>query len=372
MKQDIKTNTVTSADVIPTGVLPPQTPATTQSTDVIPATAEQVIPQTASVQPEQVVPQTAPVQPEQAVPQAASVQSEQVVPQTAPAQPEQVVPQTAPVQPEQAVPQAAPVQVAPQSTQSQQEQKDSQPTYERQPIVNTPEESKILKSSIKRKKWPIVLFIFISMGIIAFGVYFFLQSKDKYDNYVVIGADLLYSNKDYQAGRPYYTGVYQYYVDGKQYKYNNPTKYESDPDKVIQIKYNPKDPSKLYDKRETIFFGLVTIVGGILFIVSFGILISITSKKDEKIVVVEVYDIFTCVGGRKIYMKTINPDGTPLKPEETEYFVYFTNQLDKFPFGKRIKFNAFKRSRSIVTERYKDIMAMTVNELHVDDFIFLN
>ena len=234
------------------------------------------------------------------------------------------------------------------------------------------DEDKVLRVNKKVRKAPFILLFLFSLTLLGGGIYFFLQSKAKYDNYVVIGADLKRTEKVFEAGVPYYMGTYKYVVDGKKYTYKYSKKFEGNPDLVIQIRYNPKKPSELYDGRETLFFIIVIAVGGLIFLVTFGVLISKTAKKEEKIVVAVVFDSATCVGGRKIYMKTINPDGTAMKPEETEYYSYFTDKYDKFPVGKRVKFNLFKYNKSILTEKFNDIITVQINNFNLDDFIFLN
>ncbi|MBP3840915.1 MAG: hypothetical protein IK997_02180 [Bacilli bacterium] len=236
---------------------------------------------------------------------------------------------------------------------------------------NIVDEDKVLRVHRKVKKTPFVLLFLLSIGIVAFGVYNFLQSKDKYNNFVIIGADLLRTEKKYQAGVPYYLGTYRYVVDGKKYDYNNPTRFEGKPDLVIQIRYNPDNPKELYNRNETLIYIGVFSLGIIVFLVTFGVLISLTSNKEEKIVLTVVYDSATCVGGRKIYMKTINPDGTALPPENTEYYSYFTDKIEYFPVGRKVKFNLYKYNKSILTERFNDVIAIQVNDFKITDFIFL-
>ena len=232
------------------------------------------------------------------------------------------------------------------------------------------DEDKVLRINKKVRKAPFILLFIFSLVLLGVGIHFFLQSKAKYDNYVVIGADLKRTEKVFEAGVPYYMGTYKYVVDGKKYTYKYSKKFEGNPDRVIQIRYNPKNPSELYDSHETIFFIIVSAAGGLLFLVTFGVLISKTSKKEEKIVLAVVFDSATCVGGRKIYMKTINPDGTAMKPEETEYYSYFTDKYDRFPVGKRVKFNLYKYNKSILTEKFNDIITVQINSFSLDDFIF--
>jgi len=232
------------------------------------------------------------------------------------------------------------------------------------------DENSVLRLNKKVKKWPFVLLMLLFLSVIGFGVFLLIQSINKYNNYTVVGADLKDTKKIFEAGRPYYVGTYEYIVDGKKYYYDYPKKFEGNVDNVIQIRYNPKNPNELYKSSEFVICIIVISVGAILFFITIGILISVTSKGAEKIVNVVVEDVLTCVGGRKIYMRTVNENGGVLSPEVTEYFCYFTNQLQYFPIGKRIKFNAFKYGEALSTERYKDKIAFSVNEFKITDFIF--
>jgi len=236
---------------------------------------------------------------------------------------------------------------------------------------NTVDEDKVLRFHRKVKKTPFILLFLLCIGIITFGVYKSLQSKDKYKNFVVIGADLLRTEKKYQAGVPYYLGTYRYVVDNKKYNYSNPTRFEGKPDSVIQIRYNPNNPKELYNHSETLLYVGISAGGVLMLFVTLGVLISLTSKKEEKIVLAVVYDSATCVGGRKFYMKTINPDGTALAPKQTEYYSYFTDKIDYFPVGRKVKFNLFKYNKSILTERFNDVVTIQINDFKITDFIFL-
>lgn len=234
------------------------------------------------------------------------------------------------------------------------------------------DEDKKLRLTKKRKKWPFILILLISFIGMGIGGYFLYKSINKYNTYKVVGADLISKEKIYEAGRPYYVGKYQYVVAGEKYYYNYDKKFEGDPDSIIQIKYKPSNPNILYNSKEPIIF--IAIIAGsfVLSLVMIGILLSITSKMAEKIVVTIVEDTATCVGGRKIYMRTIDPSGVELPKDKIEYFSYFTDKFEKFPIGKKVKFNAFKYSEVLSTEKYKDNIAMSVNEFNIDDFIFIN
>lgn len=244
-------------------------------------------------------------------------------------------------------------------------------TVNSQMVSNTIDEDKILRVHRKVRKTPFILLFLLCIAIITFGVYNFLQSKDKYENYVVIGADLLRTEKKYQAGVPYYLGTYRYKVNDKKYDYNYPKRFDVKPDLVIQIRYNPDNPKELYNRNETLLYIGIAAGGVLIFLVTFGVLISLTSKKDEKIVLAVVYDSASCVGGRKIYMKTINPDGTLLAPNQTEYYSYFTDKTMYFPVGRKVKFNLFKYKKSISTEKFNDVITIQINDFKITDFIFL-
>lgn len=246
-------------------------------------------------------------------------------------------------------------------------------TFNNQVVNNTNQvdEDKVLRLHRKVKKLPFILMFLLCIGVIAFGVYMSLEEKNKYDNYVVIGADLFRIEKKYQAGVPYYLGIYRYKVDGKKYDYKSPQKYDGNPDLVIQIRYNPENPNELYNRNQSIMYIGITAVGVLLFFITFGVLISMTSKKEEKIVVAVVYDNSTCVGGRKFYLKTVNLDGTDLPPEKTEYYSYFTDKVEYFPTGRKVKFNLFKYNKSILTENYNGVVTIQINNFKITDFIFL-
>ena len=107
-------------------------------------------------------------------------------------------------------------------------------------------------------------------------------------------------------------------------------------------------------------------------LVTIGILLSITSKRAEKIVIAVVEDTFTCVGGRKIYFRTLDENGAELPSNKVEYYSYFTDKFDQFPIGKKVKFNIFKYSEVLPTDVYKGVEIKVVNELKIDDFIFLS
>lgn len=40
-------------------------------------------------------------------------------------------------------------------------------------------------------------------------------------------------------------------------------------------------------------------------------------------------------------------------PAKTEYYSYYTNKINEFPIGSKIKFNAYKYNEVLTTEVYK-------------------
>lgn len=233
-------------------------------------------------------------------------------------------------------------------------------------------ENEILKSHVKRRKGPHIFFLFIELIIIGLGIYFLIQANEKYKTYIVIGADFFSQEKVYEAGKPYYKAKYVYKVNDKKYYYDYPEKFEQTPDQVIQIRYNPQNPSDIYSEKQFLFFIIVIATGAILLFITIGILISISSKKKEKIITVIVEDILTCVGGRKIYMRNINTPVDDNNPQNTEYYSYYTNQLEKFPIGQKLKFNVYKYAEVLTTEVYKDkFISNTINDFSPDDFIII-
>lgn len=240
------------------------------------------------------------------------------------------------------------------------------------PIQSPINEEDVLKSHIKRRKGPHIFFLFIELIIIGLGTYFFIQSNEKYKTYTVIGADFFSQEKIYEAGKPYYKAKYVYKVNDKKYYYDYPEKFEGTPDQIIQIRYNPKNPNDIYSEKESLFFIIVIATGVVLLFITIGILISISSKKKEKIITVIVEDMLTCVGGRKIYMRNINTPVDNNNPEKTEYYSYYTNQLEKFPIGQKLKFNVYKYAEVLTTETYKDkFISTTINDFKPEDFIII-
>lgn len=247
-----------------------------------------------------------------------------------------------------------------------------------QPSNNTTQtiqnnEQAVLKPKKTRKKGPHIFFLFLELITIGLGTFFLIQSNNKYNTYTITGADLFSQEKVYKAGKPYYKARYQYIVKDKKYYYDNPKYFEISPDQIIQLRYNPNKPDEIYNSNETIFFIIITAVGGIGLFITIGILISIAGDNKEKIVTVIVEDIITCVGGRKIIMRNINTPSDPNNPQNTEYYSYYTAHLEKFPVGRKLKFNAHKYNEVLTTDKYKEkFTALNINDFKIEDFITIN
>lgn len=238
--------------------------------------------------------------------------------------------------------------------------------------ITTPAEEEILKNVTKGKKGIHIFFLFLELIGIGLGIYFIINCNEKYNTYTIIGADLSSKTKVYKAGKPYYHAQYVYKVNDKKYYYDYPKDFSTDPDPIIQLRYNPQKPAQLFSNNEWIFSIGLTAGSTILLFITIGILISITGKRESKIVTVIVDDMLTCVGGRKIYMRNIDTPIDNQNPAKTEYYSYYTNKINEFPIGSKIKFNAYKYNEVLTTEVYKNkFTAMTINEFKTSDFIHL-
>lgn len=233
-------------------------------------------------------------------------------------------------------------------------------------------EEEILRNPKKRKKGPHIFFLFLELLIVGAGIYLFMQENEKDKTYKTIGADLFLTEKVYKAGKPYYKARYTYKIKNKKYYYNYPGITEQMPDQIIQVKYNPQNPSDIYTNNMMIITIIIISIGVISFFITIGILISISSANQEKIVTAVVEDILTCVGGRKIYLRNNETPVDPNNPNKTEYYSYYTTNYKNFPIGRVVKFNAYKYNEVLTTENYKNnFTAMEINNFKTEDFIIL-
>ncbi len=138
--------------------------------------------------------------------------------------------------------------------------------------ITTPAEEEILKNVTKGKKGIHIFFLFLELIGIGLGIYFIINCNEKYNTYTIIGADLSSKTKVYKAGKPYYHAQYVYKVNDKKYYYNYPKDFSTDPDPIIQLRYNPQKPAQLFSNNEWIF----SIQNTFLFILKwFGPILSI-------------------------------------------------------------------------------------------------
>lgn len=232
-------------------------------------------------------------------------------------------------------------------------------------------EDSILRNNTKKSKTPGISVIFMGLIIIGMAIVLILDANNKNKNYITIPATVSTADKLYEAGKPYYKVKYVYVVNNKKYYYNDPKKHFSGYDEIITIKYNKNKPSDIYISGYYIYYILLCGFGVVVLILGIIKLISLTSKDSEKIIIGEIYDSFTCVGGKKYYIRSLDNTFKPLPVENTEYFSYFSNDSTNFVIGKKVKFNAYKYGEALLTDITTDKKtAYVINELKITDFIF--
>ncbi len=237
--------------------------------------------------------------------------------------------------------------------------------------MNNINENNILRNNIKHSKAPGISVIFMGLIIISIGIILILDANNKEKNYISVSSRVFQVDKSYEAGKPYYKVKYQYVVNDKKYYYNDPKKYFNSYDEVIVLKYNKNNPKEIYISSYYIYYIILCGIGVVVFILGIIKLISLTSKNKEKIIVGEIYEALTCIGGKKFYIRSLDNNFKALTPEETEYFSYFTNDLNNFKIGKKLKFNAYKYREALLTEDIgNNRFASNINELKIGDFIF--
>ena len=232
-------------------------------------------------------------------------------------------------------------------------------------------EDSILRNNIKRSKAPGISVIFMGLIIIGMAIVLIIDANNKEKNYISVSAKVFRTDKLYEAGKPYYKVKYQYIVNNKKYYYDDPKRYFDPYDEIIVLKYNKNNPKDIYISSYYIYYIIIGGAGVVVFILGIIKLLSITSKNKEKIVIGEIYDALTCIGGKKFYIRSLDNNFKALPPEKTEYFSYFTNDLNDFKIGKKLKFNAYKYRETLLTEDIGDNRSIyNINELKLGDFIF--
>ena len=237
--------------------------------------------------------------------------------------------------------------------------------------MNNINEDIILRNNTNKSKTPGVSVIFMGLIIIGIALVLIIDANNKEKKYIAAPAKVSTTEKSYEAGKPYYKVKYVYVVDGKKYFYNDPEKHFSGYDQVITIKYNNNNPSDIYISGYYIYYILLCGFGVVVFILGIIKLVSLTSKNAEKIIIGEIYDAFTCIGGKKYYIKSLDNSFKPLPEEKTEYFSYFSDDYNNFVIGRKVKFNAYKYGEALLTDTTTDKkIAYVINELKTTDFIF--
>ena len=232
-------------------------------------------------------------------------------------------------------------------------------------------EDSVLRVNVKKSKMPGISVIFMGLIIIGMAIVLIIDANNKNKNYVAVSARVFRTTKAYEAGKPYYKVQYQYIVKNEKYYYNDPIKYFNGFDDIITIKYNKNNPSEVYISSYYIYYIILCGVGVIVLILGIIKLISITSKNAEKIIVGEIFDALTCIGGKKYYIRSLDNSFNLLPPEKMEYFSYFTNDSNNFFIGRKIKFNAYKYKEALLTDDIgNNRIAYNINELKTNDFIF--
>ncbi len=226
--------------------------------------------------------------------------------------------------------------------------------------------------TIKQKIRNIFLFL-IFVGLIGIGtsVYLLIDDNKKYNTYIPIAADLISVEKINKSGIHYYKGTYKYIISKKEYFYKSKKLYSSSADRIIQIKYNKEDPTKLYDETASKNYFILLFSSIAFSFISMIISVSLSSSKLKEIITVQVIEQVTCVGGRRIYLSNINiPENTPSTYEE-KYYVYFSNNLDKFNIGNKLTFNIYQYNEVFTTEAYRNNLARTIYNYKDDDFTLI-
>lgn len=239
-------------------------------------------------------------------------------------------------------------------------------------ISNNIEDNKKEAVTIKQKiRKTFIFLIFLGMIIIGVSIYLLVDDNKKYNNYIPMAADLISSEKINKSGIEYYKGTYKYIINKKEYFYQSKKLYSTTPDKIIQIKYNRKDPNKLYDENASKFYFIVLFSGIAFSLISMVIVVALSPSKSKEIITVEVVEQVTCVGGRRIYLSNLQIDNNAPIAYDQKYYVYFTNDLNKFALGNKLTFNIYQYSEVFTTEVYKQKLARVIYEFKNEDFTLI-
>ena len=234
-------------------------------------------------------------------------------------------------------------------------------------LPNKTEKEEIEENSTKKMLRKIFIYlIFIGLILAAAATYLLVDDNNKYKNYIVTVADLIDYDKVEKGGLVYYRGNYKYKIKRKEYFYTPKELTQNTPAKIIQLKYNSKNPNKVYEKGASKYFFIILFTGLGLSFISGSIVIALTSSKTKKIITIKVIEQVNCVGGKRIYLENINET-----QENEKYYVYFTNNQTKFALGNYLNLNIFEYGETFTTENYKNISAKTIYEFKDKDFTLL-
>lgn len=210
----------------------------------------------------------------------------------------------------------------------------------------------------------IIISVISSISSIGLLVY----ENNKYNTYKIAPADLLDYKKVYKNGISYYQGNYKYIVNKKEYIFNYYKLYKDIPERIIQVKYDTTNPSKLYNENYTKYYFIMLFASVSLTILFIVITVSISPSKLNEVITVQVIEFVNCVGGRRIYLNDINiPKDSP-DFFTKKYYVFFSDNYDKFKVGNLLKFNKYKYGEALTSEKYRNVSAMTIYNFKDDDF----
>ncbi len=233
-------------------------------------------------------------------------------------------------------------------------------------------EKKIKKKKVKTFKDSfkhfLIFIIIIAIAIAAFMGYLIYQESYKYRTYKTKAADLVDSSKTYVNGVSYYYGNYTYTVNKKQYYYTSNELVRGNPDEVITIKYNKKNPSDVYDEKARDKYLIILIVSLCVALFLMLIVVAITPSNLNEVIVAEVVEFANCVGGRRVYLCDLSIPNTSPDYYDKKYYAYFTSDYDKFKVGNRLSFNKFKYGEAFTTEAYRTVRARSIYNFKDDDF----
>ena len=95
---------------------------------------------------------------------------------------------------------------------------------------------------------------------------------------------------------------------------------------------------------------------------------SLTSSKESLIITAQVIEQVNCVGGKRIYLNDINIPNNDPRFFKDKYFVYFSNNTEKFTIGKLLNFDLYKYGEAFTREAYRNVSARVIYNYKEEDF----